>query len=69
MTSSQYPGWERVYDNEQIFVPTCISKNTSVGLSYEFNSTYYDQVRTVECDLPNDGVNSQSALKLTWLRD
>lgn len=69
VTSWIYPWWERVYNNEKIYVPTCVSHNISITETYEFNSTYYDQVRTVECDLPNEGVNSETALKLSWLRD
>ncbi len=69
VTSSSYPSWERIYNNETISIPTCISKNISLMLSYEFNAEYYDQVRTLNCNISDQWVNSKSALKISWLRD
>ena len=62
--------WTRVYKNERVSIPTCVSSSASMSLTYEFNSAYYDQKRTVECNIDrNAGVNSNSSLHLKWVRD
>jgi len=62
--------WTRVYKNERISVPTCLSSSASMALTYEYNSAYYDQKRTVECYVDETtGVNSKSSLHLKWIRD
>jgi hypothetical protein len=62
--------WTREYKNERVSIPTCVSSSASMSLTYEFNSAYYDQKRTVECNIDrNAGVNSNSSLHLKWIRD
>lgn len=49
---------------------TCMSRNVSTSLPYEFNTSYVDGVTTVTCDVDkSSGSNSSSSLHMKWVRD